>query len=161
MKSIADHMADVLREHGRTNVWYGDLDEIHECARRAGLYDRQGNTHPLAINNRVLSALGRSRNFSKSYIKHIGRPARCFTLRESVTVLVMKSQTGWVGKGRGLRVRITNHERFPEADFLHCFIVEGGVAVEAIAPAGEKEWNKQEMEYQVESMRDRREREAE
>jgi hypothetical protein len=79
-KSIAEHMRDILIENGRTSVWYGDLDEIHECAKRAGMYEKNGNTHPLAINNRVLTALDRSNLFRKGYIKHIGRPARSFTL---------------------------------------------------------------------------------
>jgi hypothetical protein len=81
-KTVAEHMADILREQGRSSVWYGDLDEIHECARRSGMYDRSGCTHPLAINNRVLSGLDKSPLFTKAYIKHIGRPARSFTLRE-------------------------------------------------------------------------------
>jgi len=80
-KTIAEHMADILREHDRDTVWYGDLDEIHECARRAGMYNRSRNTHPLAVNNRVLSGLEKSQLFSKGYIKHVGRPARCFTLQ--------------------------------------------------------------------------------
>lgn len=81
-KSIAEHMKDILMERGMTHIWYGDLDEIHECAKRAGMYQRSGNTHPLAINNRVLSALDRSNLFRKGYIKHIGRPARCFSIKD-------------------------------------------------------------------------------
>lgn len=73
-------MVEILIEQQRNGIWYGDLDEIHECARRAGMYEREGNTHPLAINNRVLSALEKDTRFKKSYIKHIGRPARCFHL---------------------------------------------------------------------------------
>jgi hypothetical protein len=82
-KSIAEHMADILREKGRRTVWYGDLDEIHQCALRAGMYERPGSKHPKSINNRVLSALERSPLFTKGYIKHIGRPARSFTLKEA------------------------------------------------------------------------------
>lgn len=67
-KTIAQHMADILRENCRDSVWYGDLDEIHECARRAGMYDRPGDCHPLAINNRVLSGLENSPLFEKGYI---------------------------------------------------------------------------------------------
>jgi len=78
--TIAEHMSDILQEENRQSVWYGDLDEIHECARRAGLYNRSGNTHPLAIIHRVLAALDRSPLFTKGYIHHQGRSARCFTL---------------------------------------------------------------------------------
>jgi hypothetical protein len=81
-KSIAENMADVLIESNRDSVWYGDLDEIHACARRSGMYDRPGNTHPLAINKRVLSALDKSDLFDKGYIKHLGRPARHFKLKK-------------------------------------------------------------------------------
>lgn len=38
-KTIADHMIDVLKENKRDGVWYGNLDEIHDCARRSGMYD--------------------------------------------------------------------------------------------------------------------------
>jgi hypothetical protein len=76
--SIADHMLEIMREQGFDIVWYGDLGRIEECARRSGMYDKEGDKHPLAINNRVLSALERSGKFEKRFIKHIGRPARCF-----------------------------------------------------------------------------------
>ncbi|QWU14272.1 hypothetical protein SAMN04487895_101569 [Paenibacillus sophorae] len=80
-KTIAEHMYDILIENGRNSVWYGDLDEIHECANRAGMYDKHGDHHPLKINNRVLSALDKSDLFTKGYIKHIGRPARHYTIK--------------------------------------------------------------------------------
>lgn len=74
-------MLEVLSEINRDTVWYGDLDAIEECAKRAGLYDKV--KHPLIINNRVLTALDRCPDlFSKGYIKHLGRPARCFTIRD-------------------------------------------------------------------------------
>lgn len=80
---IAEHMRDILIERNESIVWYGDLHNIHDCAKRSGMYERKGDTHPLAINNRVLSALDKSNLFEKGYIKHIGRPARCFTLKDT------------------------------------------------------------------------------
>lgn len=84
MKTIAEHMKDILIENNTNIVWYGDLEYIEECATRSGMRERDGNKHPLAINNRILSALDRSSLFTKSYIKHIGRPSRCFRLIEEV-----------------------------------------------------------------------------
>ncbi|MFD0587669.1 hypothetical protein ACFQZE_06615 [Paenibacillus sp. GCM10027627] len=82
-KTIAHHMIDILKENERSSVWYGDIEEIDECAKRAGLYEKETKIHPILINNRVLSALDRSSFFKKGYVKHIGRPARCFFLVES------------------------------------------------------------------------------
>lgn len=81
-KTIAEHMVDILEEKEETVVWYGSLDEIHECAERAGMYERGSSRshHPLNINNRVLSALDKSPSFEKGYIKFVGRPSRKFTL---------------------------------------------------------------------------------
>lgn len=79
--TVAEYMVQILRERGRTHVWYGDLDAIHECAVRSGMYERPGNKHAKAINSRVLSALDSSPYFIKGYIKHLGRPARSFTLK--------------------------------------------------------------------------------
>lgn len=80
-KKIALHMIDVLNELDHKIVWYGDLAAIEECAKRSGLYETI--YHPLNIINRVLSALDRCPDlFTKGYIKHVGRPARSFTIRE-------------------------------------------------------------------------------
>lgn len=83
-KSIAEHMKDILEENEEDVVWYGSLDRIHECATRAGMYERGSSRsqHPLNINNRVLSALDKSPFFEKGYIKYVGRPSRKFTLIE-------------------------------------------------------------------------------
>lgn len=93
-KTIAEHMRDILLEeareinyHGTLVAWYGSLDTIEECARRSGMYDRIKDTrgkHPLNINNKILMGLERSPLFKKSYIKHLGRPARAYILLESI-----------------------------------------------------------------------------
>ncbi|QIK56369.1 hypothetical protein G7059_00165 [Erysipelothrix sp. HDW6A] len=83
--TIAEHMRDILIENNTNTVWYGCLDEIHECAVRSGMYDRvrgKFGSHPLNINSKVLSALSRSDLFEEYRIKHIGRPARSFKLIE-------------------------------------------------------------------------------
>lgn len=66
-KTIAEHMRDILIERDIENVWYGSLDEIHECAERVGMYKEsyKGDTHPLSINNKILSGLERSDLFEK------------------------------------------------------------------------------------------------
>lgn len=81
-KTIAEHARDVCIEWELEAIDYGHLNAIHEVAERSGMYERDGSTHPLAINNRVLSALDNSKMFEKSYIKYMGRPARYFTLKE-------------------------------------------------------------------------------
>lgn len=73
-------MADILRENNSAMVWYGSLDYIHECARRSGMYNGEFSEHPLNIIQKVLAGLDRSELFKKGYIKHIGRPARCYRL---------------------------------------------------------------------------------
>ncbi|WP_159641643.1 hypothetical protein [Erysipelothrix anatis] len=93
-KTIGEHMRDILLEgakeinyKGTLVAGYGTPDEIHECARRSGMYDKvkgDKGSHPLNINNKVLMGLERSPLFKKSYIKHIGRPARAYILLESV-----------------------------------------------------------------------------
>lgn len=82
-KTIAEHMRDILIENDEKIVWYGSLNQIHECAKRSGMYDKGDPKyhHPLHVNNRVLSALEKSSLFSKGYIKHVGRPSRAFTLK--------------------------------------------------------------------------------
>ena len=81
-KTIAEHMMDIMKENDISIVWYGSLDEIHQCAVRSGMYEKGDPKyhHPLYINSRILSALDRSSLFEKGYIKHIGRPSRAFTL---------------------------------------------------------------------------------
>ena len=88
-KTIAEHMADIMNEEGQEIVWYGDLDILHECADRAGSKDRvrvnsRRNTHPMTLMQKVLAGLDRSDLFEKSYIKHIGRPARAYRLKEDI-----------------------------------------------------------------------------
>lgn len=93
-KSIADHMLDILNENEETIVWYGSLNYIHKCAERAGLYERgDENYHsPFHINNRVLTALGRSQYFTKGYVKHIGRPARAFEVKPEYSTVFNSQQ---------------------------------------------------------------------
>ena len=70
--TIAEHMKDILLERGYNSVSYGDLDEIHECANRSGMYDRvksKRGEHPLNIISKVMSALERSNLFEKGYMK--------------------------------------------------------------------------------------------
>jgi len=77
--TIVEAMIDTLQTAGRDTVWWGDCDLLDQCAQQAGLYDRPGHTHPLAIHARVLQALDRHPAFRKGYIRHAGHRTRCFT----------------------------------------------------------------------------------
>jgi len=88
-KTIAEHMADILREENMRAVWFGDIVQIHECAVRAGIYERVRGQHgdrPLRVIQKVLNALERSDLFEKGYIRFDGNkaPCRSFKLRVSV-----------------------------------------------------------------------------
>lgn len=84
--TIAEHMRNILIERGYESVSFGDVDEIEECAKRSGMYNRakdsKGN-HPLNIANKVLNALDRSDLFEKRYMKgNKNRDIRCFYLKK-------------------------------------------------------------------------------
>lgn len=64
-KTIAMHMADVLKENNQIGVWMGSPDLIHECADRADMRQQ----HPLDVIQAVLNALEYSPMFKKSYIR--------------------------------------------------------------------------------------------
>lgn len=85
MKTIAENMRDILIERGYNSVAYGDLDDIHECAERSGMYERiksKRGGHPLNTINKVLNGLERSEIFEKGYTNINGRIVRRFILKE-------------------------------------------------------------------------------
>jgi hypothetical protein len=68
--TLADVALVVMREHGRTCVWYGDPQLCHE------IYSWWGgqHTHPLNTIATVVSALARSKKWRRDgYISHLGR----------------------------------------------------------------------------------------
>lgn len=80
MKTIAEHMVDVMAEQNRSSIWFGDLDLIHECANRSGMYRRirsKNGDHPLIIIQKVLKALERSEDFDKGYMRYDGNKPAC------------------------------------------------------------------------------------
>ena len=84
--TIAEHMMNILIERGYESVSFCDLDEIEECAKRSGMYNRvkdsKGN-HPLNISNKVLT-LDRSDLLDKRYMKgNKNRDIRCFYLKNN------------------------------------------------------------------------------
>ena len=85
MTTIAEHMKDILIEKGYPSVSFGDLNIIHECAKRAGVYDRAKSTtgrHPLNIISKVMNALDRSPLFIKGYVHwNNGKLVRHFSLK--------------------------------------------------------------------------------
>jgi hypothetical protein len=66
-----------MREHGRDTIWWGDLEELEEIARRAGMKA----AHPLRRLSRVLDGIARGRQFRQGRIKHGRRWCRAFTLQ--------------------------------------------------------------------------------
>lgn len=61
--TIAQNMIEIMKQHNRTTVWYGDLDLIEECAKKSHIPHK----HP-KFNTASLNALDRSPDFSKCYI---------------------------------------------------------------------------------------------
>lgn len=69
-KTIAGHMADILREENMRAVWCGDIVQIHECAVRAGIYDRvrgQHGDHPLRVISCTLTTTLQRKPFFSIY----------------------------------------------------------------------------------------------
>lgn len=80
-KTIAQNMISIMKQHGRTNIWYGDIDLIEECA----IQSKIPSMHPQKRIQHILNALENSRYFSKGYITSDisgkKRTYRCFTLK--------------------------------------------------------------------------------
>ena len=89
-KTIADHVFDVLAEQQMNGICFGDLDQIHEAARRAGMYEKGGNTHPLCVIQKVLNGLERSNRFEKGYMKYDGKRPPCRAFRVKMKVIRRK-----------------------------------------------------------------------
>lgn len=51
------------------------------------------------------------------------------------------------------RMPLTKREDYPDADFLECKFNEDSMLLEATGPSTEREWNEQEMEYQIQQIR--------
>lgn len=70
-----------MKQSGRTNIWYGDIDLIEACAKQSKI----PSMHPQKRIQHILNALENSRYFSKSYIisdiNGKKRKYRCFTLK--------------------------------------------------------------------------------
>jgi hypothetical protein len=73
--TIAEHMADVMRERGDTVAWLGSIDQLEECADRAGMW-HSSRTHSTRIHDRVLDALDRSPLFMRGSIRGCDRRGR-------------------------------------------------------------------------------------
>ncbi len=68
MKTIADHMADVLMERGIKVIGWGDFGLLDECASRC-THTTLMKSYVDSRHQRILNALGRSDKFEKYYIK--------------------------------------------------------------------------------------------
>lgn len=80
-QSIAENMVKIMKQHNRTNIWYGDIDLIEECALRSHIPLK----HPQKTIQRILNALDNSQYFTKGYIfsdiSGKNRKYRCFRLK--------------------------------------------------------------------------------
>ena len=68
-------MIEIMKQHNRTTVWYGDLDLIEECAKKSHIPHK----HPQNLIQQVLNALDRSPDFSDVSGRKI--KYRCFKLK--------------------------------------------------------------------------------
>lgn len=66
--SIAQIMAGVLNEEGINTVMYGDCVNLDKCANLAS-HTNLASLHPLTRHKRILDALGKSKLFSKLYVR--------------------------------------------------------------------------------------------
>ena len=80
-KRIAENMVEIMKQHNRNNIWYGDIDLIEECARKSHIPP----LHPQKRIQYILNALDKSQHFSKGYIfsdiNGKTRKYRCFKLK--------------------------------------------------------------------------------
>lgn len=80
-KPIAENMAEIMKQHNRTYIWYGDIDLIEECAKKSHIPP----LHPQKRIQHILNALDKSQYFSKGYIfsdiSGKNRKYRCFKLK--------------------------------------------------------------------------------
>ena len=68
MKTIAEHMVDVLVERGIKVIGWGDYTFLDECASRC-THTTLSKIHVDARHQRILNALERSDRFEKHYVK--------------------------------------------------------------------------------------------
>lgn len=60
-KPIAENMAEIMKQHNRTYIWYGDIDLIEECAKKSHIPP----LHPQKRIQHILNALDKSQYFYK------------------------------------------------------------------------------------------------
>lgn len=68
MKTIAEHMVDVLTERGIKVIGWGDYGLLDECASRC-THTTLMKTHMNARHQRILNAIERSDKFEKHYVE--------------------------------------------------------------------------------------------
>lgn len=78
MKTIAEHMQDILNENNEYEVDIGRPWLWTECFERAKMSSSKGSKR---LGYRVMDALEKSNMFDKSYIKY-QKTVRVFTLKE-------------------------------------------------------------------------------
>lgn len=72
VKTIAEHMVDVLREEGFSGVMFGDVRLLDEAANRA-THTNLMSLHPMLRHSRLLTACERSGLFTKKYFHWSGK----------------------------------------------------------------------------------------
>ena len=78
-KTIADHMLDIMAEHGRTGIMWGDTDLLDYCAERS-THTNLMTKHPLDRHPAILTACEKSGLFKKYYINLGGQHKRVRSL---------------------------------------------------------------------------------
>lgn len=73
MKTIADHVVDVLKETDNPGIMYGDVHLLDEIAWRC-THTNLREKHPLIRHSRILNALDKDPRFEKYYVKMKGYP---------------------------------------------------------------------------------------
>jgi hypothetical protein len=80
-KTISENMIEIMKQHNRTHIWYGDIDLIEECAKKSHI----SPLHPQKRIQHILNTLDKSQYFSKEYIfadiSGKKRKYRCFKLK--------------------------------------------------------------------------------
>ena len=110
MKTIADHMVDVLTERGIKVIGWGDFGLLDECASRC-THTTLMKTHMDARHQRILNALERSDKFEKHYVKGLTAMGGYRLLRQFELIFKEPKPDGGVEEFRSRRESMDSFSR--------------------------------------------------
>ena len=87
MKTIAEHMKDVLIKNDCDSVMWGDCHNLDECANECK-HTNLMKLHPLTRHQRIFNALEKSKLFKKKVV--LGKPGYRGNQHVRVFMVVMK-----------------------------------------------------------------------